>query len=104
MGGMLSHVVRYVVAMKWDAWAIIGFAAQAMFFMRFFVQWLASEKAKQSIVPVSFWYFSVGGGVILLIYAIHRADPVFVLGQFGGLLIYLRNLHLIHKGKLATTS
>jgi lipid-A-disaccharide synthase-like uncharacterized protein len=76
-------------------WLIFGFAGQAAFFMRFFVQWLASEKAKRSMVPVSFWYFSVIGGVTLLGYAIHQKDPVFILGQATGLLIYFRNLWLI---------
>ena len=78
-------------------WLTFGFLGQAAFFMRFFVQWLASEKAKKSTVPVSFWYFSVIGGIILLAYAIHQKDPVFILGQSTGLLIYLRNLMLIRK-------
>jgi len=103
MGDLLYRLIQFVAQWKWDAWAIIGFGAQAMFFMRFLVQWLASEKEKRSVVPVSFWYFSVAGGVILLTYAVHRQDPVFILGQAGGLLIYLRNLHLIHKGKLASS-
>jgi lipid-A-disaccharide synthase-like uncharacterized protein len=63
--------------------------------MRFFVQWLASEKAKKRTIPVAFWYFSVIGGIILLAYAIHQKDPVFILGQATGLLIYFRNLWLI---------
>ncbi|SFL34189.1 lipid-A-disaccharide synthase N-terminal domain-containing protein [Halanaerobium salsuginis] len=78
-------------------WILIGLAGQAMFSIRFIIQWLASEKAKKSIVPVSFWYFSIGGSVILLIYAIHRRDPVFILGQSTGSFIYLRNLYLIRQ-------
>lgn len=82
-----------------NIWLIIGFTGQALFFCRFFFQWLASEKEKRSVVPVAFWYFSFFGGLILSIYALHRGDPVFIIGQFGGLLIYSRNLYLIHKHK-----
>ena len=104
MAEFFSHVFRLVAGLKWDAWAIIGFAAQVMFFMRFFMQWLASEKEKRSVVPVSFWYFSVLGGILLLFYAVVRRDPVFIAGQAGGLLIYARNIHLIHKGKPASSA
>ena len=76
-------------------WLIIGFTGQLMFTLRFLVQWLTSERARRSIVPIQFWYLSIGGGAILLAYAIHRLDPVFMLGQSTGLFIYLRNLHLI---------
>jgi len=78
-------------------WLIIGFAGQAMFTMRFLVQWVASERKKQSVIPLAFWYFSLAGGLILLIYAIHRKDPVFILGQAAGAFIYLRNLMLIYR-------
>jgi len=78
------------------AWVIFGLFAQLMFTGRFIVQWLASEKAKKSVMPVAFWYFSLTGGLMLLAYAIHRADPVFILGQSLGVVIYLRNLWLIH--------
>jgi len=80
-----------------DVWIILGFVAQAMFMMRFVVQWIASERAGRSIVPVAFWFFSIGGGVLLLIYAIIRKDPVFIAGQGLGLLIYFRNLWFIFK-------
>jgi lipid-A-disaccharide synthase-like uncharacterized protein len=80
-------------------WIAIGFAGQILFFMRFFVQWLASEKAKKSIIPEAFWYFSVGGGCILLAYAIWRMDPVFIVGQGAGLFIYARNIYLIRADK-----
>ena len=80
-------------------WIGIGFAGQFFFFSRFLVQWLASEKKKKSVVPVSFWYFSILGGTILFVYAIHRRDPVFVAGQGLGLLIYFRNLRLIYGKK-----
>ena len=77
-----------------DTWLIVGFAGQAFFFSRFLVQWLASEKAKKSVIPMAFWYLSLGGGSILLIYAIHIGDPVFILGQSTGAFIYLRNVYL----------
>lgn len=76
-------------------WIITGFLGQLMFTGRFLVQWLASEKAKKSVMPVAFWYFSIGGGLILLAYSIYRWDPVFLLGQAMGLFIYARNLWLI---------
>lgn len=76
-------------------WLIIGFLGQAMFSMRFIVQWLASEKQKKSIIPTAFWHFSIIGGSILLIYAIYKQDPVFILGQATGLFIYARNLFLL---------
>ncbi len=76
---------------------ILGLIGQGLFFGRFFVQWIASEKQRRSVVPVAFWYFSVGGGGLLLVYAVLRGDPVFILGQAGGLLIYLRNLVLIYR-------
>lgn len=78
-------------------WIVIGFIGQTLFFMRFFVQWLASEKAGRSIIPNSFWYFSLAGGATLFIYALWRQDPVFILGQSTGLFIYARNLHLIRR-------
>lgn len=76
-------------------WVVFGLAGQLLFTARFLVQWLASERAKRSVVPVAFWYFSIGGGLILLTYAIYRADPVFILGQSMGVVIYVRNLWLI---------
>jgi lipid-A-disaccharide synthase-like uncharacterized protein len=81
-------------------WLLIGFSAQLMFSMRFIVQWIASERARQSIVPEMFWYFSMAGGAMLLAYAIYRGDPVFILGQAMGLAIYARNIYfiLISKG------
>lgn len=76
-------------------WLGIGFLGQALFSARFIVQWLKSEKEKKSVFPVAFWYFSIGGGVTLLAYAIYRQDPVFILGQASGLLIYFRNLYFV---------
>jgi len=76
-------------------WLIIGFLGQGFFFMRFVVQWIASERAKKSIIPSAFWFFSIGGGTVLLIYAIYREDPVFIAGQALGLFIYFRNIFFI---------
>jgi len=76
-------------------WIVIGFIGQALFSARFVLQWLASERARRSIIPTAFWYFSLAGSMVLLAYAIHRADPVFIVGQATGLVIYLRNLYLI---------
>ncbi len=78
-------------------WLLVGYLGQIMFSMRFLIQWLASEKKKKSTVPVSFWYFSIAGGILLLSYSIFRKDPVFMLGQSMGVVIYSRNLYLIHK-------
>lgn len=80
-------------------WLVLGFVAQGAFFMRFVVQWIASERKKRSVVPIAFWYFSVVGGVLLLAYSIYRKDPVFIVGQATGLFIYARNLMLIFQRK-----
>ncbi len=80
-------------------WLVVVFVVQIMFGMRFFVQWIASEKAKKSVIPIAFWYLSICGSLILLVYAVHRRDPVFILGQSTGSFIYLRNLYLIKNEK-----
>lgn len=74
-------------------WLAVGFVGQGFFFSRFLLQWLASEKAGRSVIPMAFWYFSLLGGVTLLIYSVHVGDPVFILGQSTGAIIYLRNLY-----------
>ena len=74
-------------------WYVIGFIGQAFFFSRFFVQWLASERAGRSVIPMSFWYLSLFGGLTLFAYALHLGDPVFIIGQSAGAFIYLRNLY-----------
>ena len=80
-------------------WITIGVGGQILFFLRFFVQWIVSERKKESTIPISFWYFSISGGLVLLSYAIYRKDPVFILGQSMGVFIYARNLYLIYKKK-----
>lgn len=88
---------RVVFVENLDAWVILGFLAQAMFSARFLIQWIASERAGRSVVPIAFWFFSVAGGAMLFAYAIWRQDPVFIVGQGAGLFIYARNLWLIFR-------
>ena len=76
---------------------IIGFAGQGLFAMRFIIQWLKSEGEGRSVIPLAFWYFSIGGGMVLFLYALWRKDPVIICGQGLGLFIYLRNLYLIYR-------
>lgn len=85
--------------MNWTEtiWLGVGFTGQALFSMRFLVQWLYSEKAKRSVIPVQFWYFSVAGGLTLLAYAIYKRDPVFIVGQASGLFVYARNLYWVRQ-------
>jgi lipid-A-disaccharide synthase-like uncharacterized protein len=98
MDSVVEHLLAWfhqVFIAQFNGWVLLGFVAQLFFTMRFLVQWLASERAKRSVVPVAFWFFSLGGGGLLLIYAIQRRDPVFIAGQALGLVIYIRNLWLI---------
>ena len=85
------------------AWYAVGFVGQAFFFSRFLVQWLASEKEGRSVIPLSFWYLSILGGTTLFVYAVHVGDPVFVLGQSTGAVIYLRNLYFRYQEESAST-
>src|SRR6202047_1755122 len=106
MTELFSNLATYfhdVFVIKFDGWVILGFAAQGFFTMRFVVQWIASERARKSVIPVAFWFFSIGGGLLLLIYALYRRDPVFILGQAFGVLFYARNLYfeLRDRGKQA---
>lgn len=84
-----------------DYWTLFGFLAQFIFFLRFIVQWISSEKQKKSVIPISFWYLSVIGALMILIYALQRGDPVFIVGQFFALAIYLRNIVLRKKENLS---
>lgn len=85
-------------------WLVVGFLGQGMFFMRFLLQWLSSEKKGRSVIPVTFWYFSFAGGLTLLAYAIYRKDPVFIIGQSTGAFIYARNLQLIARERRANAA
>ncbi|MEI7805876.1 MAG: lipid-A-disaccharide synthase N-terminal domain-containing protein [Hyphomicrobiales bacterium] len=91
VGGYLHDVFVF----NFDWWVVLGFIAQAMFTMRFLVQWLASERAGKSVMPLAFWFFSIAGGLLLLVYALYRKDPVFIIGQAFGVFVYLRNLQFI---------
>lgn len=82
-------------------WLIVGLLGQLAFTARFIVQWIASERAKASVMPVAFWYLSIVGGLVVLAYGIHKLDLVIILGQLPGVVVYSRNLWLIHKGKRA---
>ena len=85
----------------WDPkiWIVIGFIGQALFSARFIIQWFVSERARRSIIPMAFWYFSLAGGAVLLTYALYKRDPVFIVGRGMGLIVYLRNLYLIRTGR-----
>jgi lipid-A-disaccharide synthase-like uncharacterized protein len=80
-------------------WLLVGFAGQGLFALRFLVQWVHSERRGESVVPVVFWYISLGGGATLLAYALYRLDPVFIAGQGLGLVVYTRNLALIRAAR-----
>ena len=99
---MLSAVQNYlhdVFILQFDAWVALGFVAQALFSMRFLVQWIASERAGRSIIPTAFWLFSIGGGILLLVYALYRKDVVFIAGQAFGVFVYLRNLYFVMRDR-----
>jgi lipid-A-disaccharide synthase-like uncharacterized protein len=100
VGAYLQDV--FVTRLDW--WVLLGFAAQAMFTMRFLVQWIASERAGQSVIPLAFWYFSLLGGTLLLVYALYRKDPVFIAGQAFGVFVYLRNLYFVLRDRKTATS
>ena len=94
-----------VFVTKLDWWVLLGFLAQGLFTMRFIVQWIASERAGRSVIPLAFWIFSIGGGVLLFIYALYRRDPVFIAGQGFGVFVYLRNLYFVlHERKAAASA
>lgn len=84
-----------------QVWIGVGLLGQAMFSARMLLQWIASERRRRSVVPRAFWYFSIAGGITLLLYAIYRKDPVFIVGQGAGLLVYARNVYFIHTRRAA---
>src|SRR5580693_4353840 len=101
----LSHEVGnyiynvFILKLSWLV--LIGYIGQALFTMRFLVQWIASERARKSVFPVAFWFFSIGGGVLLFVYALTIKDPVFILGQGFGVFVYLRNLYFVYRERRA---
>ena len=95
VGGYLHDV--FIGSLDWGI--LIGYVAQSLFAMRFVVQWIASERAGKSVVPTAFWVISIGGGLMLLGYALYRKDPVFIIGQTCGLFVYLRNLQFVIRSR-----
>jgi lipid-A-disaccharide synthase-like uncharacterized protein len=91
VGGYLHDVF----VTRLDAWVLLGFVAQGFFTARFVVQWIASERAGKSVIPLAFWLLSIGGGALLLAYALYRRDPVFIAGQAFGVFVYVRNLYFV---------
>ena len=92
LSNAVGDYLHDVFIVQIDGWVILGFVAQALFTMRFVVQWIASERAGRSVIPFAFWTFSLGGGTLLLVYALYRRDPVFIAGQALSTFIYIRNL------------
>ncbi|MEA2983086.1 MAG: hypothetical protein QOF91_2496 [Alphaproteobacteria bacterium] len=95
LSNAVGNYLHDVFVTRLDWWVLLGFAAQAFFTMRFVVQWLASERVGKSVIPMAFWWFSIGGGLLLFVYALYRRDPVFILGQGFGVFVYLRNLQFV---------
>jgi lipid-A-disaccharide synthase-like uncharacterized protein len=89
----LGNYLHEVFIAKFQWWVLLGYLAQIMFTMRFVVQWIASERAGKMVMPIAFWFFSIGGGSLLLAYAIYIRDPVFILGQAFSFFVYARNLY-----------
>ncbi|HUP48317.1 MAG TPA: lipid-A-disaccharide synthase N-terminal domain-containing protein [Thermoanaerobaculia bacterium] len=83
----------------WDFWVAFGLMGQMIFGARFIVQWVVSERKKSSHIPIIFWYLSLSGGIVTALYAIHRRDPVFIIGQSAGIVVYVRNLMLIYRNR-----
>src|SRR5215468_9771296 len=88
----IGSYLHEVFVAKFQWWVLLGYVAQIMFTMRFLVQWVASERAGKMVMPIAFWFFSIGGGLLLLFYALYIRDPVFILGQGFGVFVYARNL------------
>src|SRR5215475_13400333 len=91
----IGAYLHEVFVLKFQWWVALGYVAQIMFTMRFVVQWVASERAGKMVMPIAFWFFSIGGGTLLLVYALYIRDPVFILGQAFGNFVYLRNLYFV---------
>jgi lipid-A-disaccharide synthase-like uncharacterized protein len=96
---MIGHAIAWLTLDH--VWLLVGLLGQALFASRFILQWFKSEMEGRSVIPVNFWYCSLGGGVVLLLYAIHKLDPVFIIGQGSGLVVYSRNLYLIFREREA---
>jgi lipid-A-disaccharide synthase-like uncharacterized protein len=97
VGGYIYNV--FFMNLSWLV--LVGYAGQALFTMRFVVQWIATERARKSVFPIAFWFFSIGGGILLFAYALAKRDPVFILGQGFGVFVYLRNLYFVYRERRA---
>jgi lipid-A-disaccharide synthase-like uncharacterized protein len=93
LSNAVGAYLHEVFVLKFQWWVALGYVAQILFTMRFVVQWIASERAGKMVMPIAFWFFSIGGGLLLLVYALYIRDPVFILGQSFGVFVYLRNLY-----------
>src|SRR4029077_8251356 len=100
IGAYLTDV--FITRLDW--WVLLGLLAQALFTARFLVQWIASERAGHSVIPMAFWLFSIGGGILLLVYALYRKDVVFIAGQAFGVFVYLRNLYFVMRDRKVAAS
>jgi lipid-A-disaccharide synthase-like uncharacterized protein len=90
---VIGDYLHEVFIAQLDWWVALGFLAQLLFTARFLVQWIESERQNKMVIPIAFWFFSIGGGLLLLVYAVHRRDPVFIAGQAFGVFVYARNLY-----------
>jgi lipid-A-disaccharide synthase-like uncharacterized protein len=97
----VGNYLHEVFVAKFQWWVLLGYLAQIMFTMRFVVQWIASERAGKMVMPIAFWFFSIGGGLLLFFYALTIRDPVFILGQGFGVFVYLRNLYFVYRERRA---
>src|SRR5262245_559644 len=105
IGQALGDYLYDVFVAKFDFWLAFGLIAQLLFTARFLVQWISSERAGRSVIPIAFWFFSMGGGLMTLVYGIAKREPVIIIGQFMATIIYIRNIMLIlkHRGKASKT-
>jgi len=97
----VGNYLQNVFLLQFNWWLSVGYVGQGLFAMRFVVQWIASERVGRSVIPVAFWFFSIGGGMLLFVYALYIRDPVFILGQGLGLFVYLRNLYFVFRERKA---
>jgi lipid-A-disaccharide synthase-like uncharacterized protein len=93
----VGNYLQNVFLLKLNWWLLLGYVGQALFAMRFVVQWIESERVGRSVIPIAFWFFSIGGGVLLFAYSLYIRDPVFIMGQGFGLFVYLRNLYFVFR-------
>jgi lipid-A-disaccharide synthase-like uncharacterized protein len=100
----IGDYLHQVFVAQLDWWVALGFVAQLLFTARFLVQWIESERKNKMVIPIAFWFFSIGGGILLLIYALHRRDPVFIAGQAFGVFVYARNLYFELRDRRTATA